>query len=869
MSLRAFLSEAIFSKSTDCFGKKRLAMTRYCYISTINWHILVLAVSIFFPGNLSAQVTGLAGWNIYLDPGHSQKENMGIYGYSEAEKNLRVALALRDMLLQTDIDAVYISRTNDQQSVSLTQRTDHANSVGAAWYHSIHSDAGSSTANSTLLLWGQYQDGREKVPNGGKTMSAYMINLLTRGMRTATRGAIGDCSFYGCSFPGPYLHVNRTTTMPSELSEAGFHTNPRQNQLNMNAEWKRLEAKTFDWSILQFHGLPRPAEGICTGIVSDIESGVPLNGARLTLNGQTYVTDSYASLFYKYTSDPNLLHNGFYYFENVPKGTHQLIVEADNYKSDTLQVAVTDTFFTFVEPKPISQLLPYVVSTIPAPGDTNFPITARVIITFSRWMNPATVTAALALQPETPKTFFWSNNNSILQISFTSALQEKTAYTLTIGGSAQGQFGHRFDGNRDGAGGDDFVLRFKTGPADMQAPALLSVYPPNRSANAELRPIVNMLFDEALDPASVTPGIFQLARAADNSTVAGTLKPYLVGKQSVLCFFPELPLRPNENYLAKILPGLKDVVGNVVASVKSFSFTTGSGEFFRVTNIDNFESNFTGNWWSPQQSGSTTGIVTEKTSRNGNTAIVNLLTQSATSMQLNYGWDTSAGAWLIREYLAGGPPRQVLFNSSYILQVYVFGDGSGNKFRFAVDDNYPVESAANHEVSPWYAIDWIGWRQVSWDMTAGGTGTWIGDGKLDGTLRFDSIQLTYNPGSASAGTIYFDDLRLLQKIAVAVDEPAATSPSVFVLHQNYPNPFNPETTIRYQIAGNRYHVVLAIYDVTGKIVKTLVDAEQPAGDYTIHWDGKNAEGVPVASGTYIYKLTAGELAQTKRMTLVR
>jgi len=59
--------------------------------------------------SLRAQVTGLAGWNIYLDPGHSQKENMGIYGYSEAEKNLRVGLALRGYLLdETDIATVYI-----------------------------------------------------------------------------------------------------------------------------------------------------------------------------------------------------------------------------------------------------------------------------------------------------------------------------------------------------------------------------------------------------------------------------------------------------------------------------------------------------------------------------------------------------------------------------------------------------------------------------------------------------------------------------------------------------------------------------------------------------------------------------------------
>ena len=119
--------------------------------------LLSLIIFLFSIQVYPQQVTGLSGWNIFLDPGHSQDENMGIYGYSEAKKVLRVGLNLRQMLLDwTDIDTVYMCRTNDQQSVSLTQRTDLANSIGAAHYHSIHSDASSSpTSNSTLFMWGQ------------------------------------------------------------------------------------------------------------------------------------------------------------------------------------------------------------------------------------------------------------------------------------------------------------------------------------------------------------------------------------------------------------------------------------------------------------------------------------------------------------------------------------------------------------------------------------------------------------------------------------------------------------------------------------------------------------------------------------------
>ncbi len=110
------------------------------------------------------RITGLSGWNIFLDPGHSQKENMGIFNYSEAEKKTCALLCTCAICCSpTPISIQSICRArNDTQVVSLDQRTTRANSLGAAWFHSIHSDAGRPTNNSTLLLWGQYRDGRGK-----------------------------------------------------------------------------------------------------------------------------------------------------------------------------------------------------------------------------------------------------------------------------------------------------------------------------------------------------------------------------------------------------------------------------------------------------------------------------------------------------------------------------------------------------------------------------------------------------------------------------------------------------------------------------------------------------------------------------------
>ena len=97
----------------------------------------------------------------------------------------------------------------------------------------------------------------------------------------------------------------------------------------------------------------------------------------------------------------------------------------------------------------------------------------------------------------------------------------------------------------------------------------------------------------------------------------------------------------------------------------------------------------------------------------------------------------------------------------------------------------------------------------------------------------------------------------------AVNEKLANIPQNFKLMQNYPNPFNPTTTIRYMLAENA-HVVLSVYDVQGRKVRTLIDNRQKAGSHTIQFNASN-----LASGIYIYEIKAGSYTQMKKMILVR
>jgi len=98
-------------------------------------------------------------------------------------------------------------------------------------------------------------------------------------------------------------------------------------------------------------------------------------------------------------------------------------------------------------------------------------------------------------------------------------------------------------------------------------------------------------------------------------------------------------------------------------------------------------------------------------------------------------------------------------------------------------------------------------------------------------------------------------------------------PDHTVLLQNYPNPFNPDTWIPYQLS-EASNVSIAIYDVTGRISRSLDLGHRAAGTYrtqatAAHWDGRNETGEPMASGVYFVLLKAGEYQQVRRMVLMR
>ena len=81
--------------------------------------------------------------------------------------------------------------------------------------------------------------------------------------------------------------------------------------------------------------------------------------------------------------------------------------------------------------------------------------------------------------------------------------------------------------------------------------------------------------------------------------------------------------------------------------------------------------------------------------------------------------------------------------------------------------------------------------------------------------------------------------------------------------QNYPNPFNPSTTIKFSIPSES-HVILKIYDMLGREVRTLLNEEKVPGNYSVNFIAGN-----LPSGVYLYKLTAGNYTDVKKLVLIK
>jgi hypothetical protein len=148
------------------------------------------------------------------------------------------------------------------------------------------------------------------------------------------------------------------------------------------------------------------------------------------------------------------------------------------------------------------------------------------------------------------------------------------------------------------------------------------------------------------------------------------------------------------------------------------------------------------------------------------------------------------------------------------------------------------------------------WRQETFDLTA------YEDERVRIRFHFAS------DGYVTYEGWYVDDINITSTLPQTGVSEGDEVPRTFALRQNAPNPFNPITTIAYQLPSDA-HVKIDVFNIAGKLVRTLVNAEQEAGVKSVKWDGMNANGEKVASGIYMYRMEAGDFTSRKMMVLLK
>ncbi len=196
--------------------------------------------------------------------------------------------------------------------------------------------------------------------------------------------------------------------------------------------------------------------------------------------------------------------------------------------------------------------------------------------------------------------------------------------------------------------------------------------------------------------------------------------------------------------------------------------------------------------------------------------------------------------FMLRTYAFGGMPDNI--------QVWEIGD---------LGDLYPDEA---------------GWYKLSMEFDGNQVHCYIDDEELtdspvtDGSYSDGGFGVYFWDFMDFESFIYFDDV-IVSGEASAVDS-RPLRPRAASLEQNAPNPFNPSTELRFRIERPG-KVRLKVFDLRGRLVRSLVEGGMPAGEHRVSWDGRNREGGTAASGMYLTRLEALGEVRVRRMLLVR
>ncbi|MDE6397458.1 MAG: Ig-like domain-containing protein, partial [Muribaculaceae bacterium] len=530
------------------------------------------------------------------------------------------------------------------------------------------------------------------------------------------------------------------------LSEGGFHTIASQQQRNLNGDYRRLEALAAFQSLLEYHGVDRPDMTFLHGVVTNSENDQPINGATVTVDGKTYTTDTYESLFHKYSNNPNLIHNGLYTFEGLEAGKEYTVTfEAPGFESKTATVTIkaggtkTVDYVTYLD-MALTNTAPAKIDAVSVENPTAVSPLYPIEITFSRNMDRESVEKAFSINNDGEVELKWINDYT-LSVDIANLLP-LWDYTITIDGSVakNSQTNQLFDGDADGQPGGNWTYSFTMAEPDVTAPEVVSTFPAN-DGEVQLYSTFPIRFelDEILNWNDDKNGECIVVTDSDGKEIKGKIVHAIVREQSVIHFYADEAYPKDKTILAELKPGLTDLSGNVTENSTYVRFMT---EYRPIeTTVIQQCANETG-FWAPGGSGSSSGLVTDECSTPS--MPVNPFSATGTSMSMNYVFDEANASenWFVRLYT---PNTNQYYSKDFdvVLSYWMYSDGSNNAMNMMV--RIPNSSGGLKYKAESLTLDFRGWNMFSWDFKNDEYSHFTGDQVLgeSGNWRFDSFTMKH------------------------------------------------------------------------------------------------------------------------------
>jgi len=664
---------------------------------------------------------------IYINPGHGghtgNDRNIVIYpfqggdpnGFWESNSNLDKGLKLNEWLQALGMQTM-MSRTENEEvdDRALSAIVAEANAYDADFMLSIHSNAGSGTANLVLMLYaGKDQSDTYSYPtptpvsDESRAISTIIANNLVANQITSwsssTPQVTGDKTFGRvCMGWSDGYGVLRRLTVPGVISEGCMHDYIPEayRMMNMDYKWKEsyLFMKTFCQYFLNYQlptgvimgqvrdGANRQEFPRCNPIRRSRDELEPINRAlvELLLNGE---------IISSYTTDT--LYNGVFAFWNLQPGQYQVRTKVDGYYlcSQTLDVVANDICYTDLMLNMERQTRPEVLSYSPCVQLTDSQeVKTSVVLNFNwdMWEDPTA--AAFHITPEVEGRIEFSNSQHTLTFTPSVSFAPGVEYTVTLDTTAchpDTVFTNHLQ--------EPFIFRFRT--KNRTNLRLLQAYPADSAVDVPLQPTLMFIFDAELASSTSTnvASLFSLADEAGNVIYTPSVRNYKKNSApspyGSARFEVPFALQPATTYRFTIFGDLTDKNGVTFGADHSFCFTTtdGSGvaregDVLIPCDTLSFDVNYDKTLGLHSKT-----LVVDKTRKY----------EGVASNRLTYSFNSASDDELI--YLQ---PRDMshLFTSSDAVALELYGDLSENEvyLEFAVEGDV-------HQL-PLAVLDYAGWR---------------------------------------------------------------------------------------------------------------------------------------------------------------